>query len=627
MLRLLQNLSSYFSIKTIVIFGVVIMGLVIIAFGLTMNYLSSAIKSDQNTLKHIISLEKQNQTILNTIKDLNYLDTQILMSSSLENLEKFEKELLKNQKYDLILAFYQNDDYISKHNLEVKNISTLINKEINIQNKIYESKSIILFYENNLVEYKNKIEKHIKNISIETESIYGIASLAMQRYNRKIKNIHNYKNDNLNKIMTLTKDLDSSILKLPTLIYSIINANNEDIINSINANNLSQLSLLIENSLIKIMKFESFINNFEDSIEKINSEYRQINELRTFIIISKKQLLKENRKIEKLILIKNDINRKIFKNLDILNNISNGIKIDILNHSDKVSKQTTLIIFIVGIIFLTLISLSAATLISRINVPLSFILKYINGITLNKRSLSSHLPIFRDDEFGKLSKSFNKMTETINTNIKEIEHLNKEIVNTQKEVIFTMGAIGESRSKETGNHVKRVAEYSRLLAIKYGLDEQTSELLKEASPMHDIGKVGIPDSILKKPGVLVGQEWKIMKTHAALGYEMLKYSKREILKTAAIVAYEHHEKWDGTGYPRGLKGKDIHIYGRITAVADVFDALGSDRCYKKAWPLIEIEQYFIENRGKHFDPDLIDVFFNNIDEFLLIRKKYEDTFD
>lgn len=627
MLKLLQNLSSYFSIKTIVIFGVVIMGLVIVAFAFTMNYLSSAIKDDQNTLKHIITLEKQNQNILNTIKDLNYLDSQILMSSSLSNLQKYEKDLLSNKKYNFISGIFVNDNYIKKHNIEVKKISKLINKEINIQNKIYESKSVILFYINNLNEYKNKIEKHIKNISIETESIYGIASLATQRYNRKVKKTGNYANYNLGKIMTLTKDLDSSILKLPTFIHSIINANNDDIINSIKANNLSQISLLIENSLIKIKEFESFIKNLKNSISKIDSEYRQINELSTFIIISKKQLLNENGNIEKLILEKNYTNREIFKKLDNLSDISNGIKIDILEHSDKVSEQTTSIIIIVGVFFLLLISLSAATLISRINVPLSFILKYINGITLNKRNLSSQLPIFRDDEFGKLSKSFNKMTDTINTNIKEIEHLNKEIVNTQKEVIFTMGAIGESRSKETGNHVKRVAEYSKLLAIKYGLSEEISELLKEASPMHDIGKVGIPDSILKKPGVLVGQEWKIMKTHAELGYEMLKHSKREILKTAAIVAYEHHEKWDGTGYPRALKGEDIHIYGRITAVADVFDALGSDRCYKKAWPLIEIEEYFIENKAKHFDPELIDVFFANIDEFLLIRKKYEDTFD
>ncbi|MEC7987201.1 MAG: HD domain-containing phosphohydrolase, partial [Myxococcota bacterium] len=145
--------------------------------------------------------------------------------------------------------------------------------------------------------------------------------------------------------------------------------------------------------------------------------------------------------------------------------------------------------------------------------------------------------------------------------------LAKEIEETQREVVFTMGAIGETRSKETGNHVKRVAEYSRLLALLYGLDEPQAELLKQASPMHDIGKVGIPDRILNKPGRLNAEEWAIMKTHARLGYDMLNHSNRPILKAAAIVAHEHHEKWSGAGYPRGLKGEEIHIFGRITAVA------------------------------------------------------------
>jgi HD-GYP domain-containing protein (c-di-GMP phosphodiesterase class II) len=183
----------------------------------------------------------------------------------------------------------------------------------------------------------------------------------------------------------------------------------------------------------------------------------------------------------------------------------------------------------------------------------------------------------------------------------EITNLNHEIENTQKEVVFTMGSIGESRSKETGNHVKRVAEYSQLLAMYYGLDDKEAEMLKQASPMHDIGKVAIPDAVLNKPGRFDEAERKIMDTHAALGYEMLKHSNRALLKTAAIVAYEHHEKWDGTGYPRGLSGENIHIYGRITALADVFDALGSDRCYKKAWDDEKIFNLFKEEKGKHFD--------------------------
>ena len=205
--------------------------------------------------------------------------------------------------------------------------------------------------------------------------------------------------------------------------------------------------------------------------------------------------------------------------------------------------------------------------------------------------------------------------------------LTQEIEDTQKEVVFTMGAIGESRSKETGNHVKRVAEYSKILALAAGLSLDEAELLKSASPMHDIGKVAIPDAVLNKPGRFNKAERAIMDTHAELGYGMIKNSDRPLLKAASIVAYEHHEKWDGTGYPNKLKGEEIHIYGRITALADVFDALGSDRVYKKAWNDKKIFNLFKEERGKHFDPNLVDLFFENLDKFLEIRAKFQDTYE
>ncbi|MDX1809414.1 MAG: PAS domain S-box protein [Sulfurospirillaceae bacterium] len=210
--------------------------------------------------------------------------------------------------------------------------------------------------------------------------------------------------------------------------------------------------------------------------------------------------------------------------------------------------------------------------------------------------------------------------------ITPIVKLNNEIIETQKDIVQTMGMIGETRSKETGLHVVRVAEYSRMLAKLYGLDEQESELLWQASPMHDIGKVGIEDAILNKPGKLSTQEYEIMKTHSQIGYDMLKKYDRDILKAAAIVAYTHHEKWDGTGYPNGLKGEDIHIFGRITAVADVFDALGHDRVYKKAWADEQIFDFFKEERGKHFDPKLVDLFFQHIDMFKEIRNTLKDNF-
>lgn len=211
--------------------------------------------------------------------------------------------------------------------------------------------------------------------------------------------------------------------------------------------------------------------------------------------------------------------------------------------------------------------------------------------------------------------------------LREVEDLQQEIIDTQREVVFTMGAIGESRSRETGNHVKRVAEYSKLLALHVGLDEDEAERLKQASPMHDIGKVAIPDAILNKPGRFDAEERRIMDTHARIGYDMLKHSQRPLLRCAAIVAHEHHEKWDGSGYPRGLAGEQIHIYGRITAIADVFDALGSARCYKSAWDDERIFALFRAERGAQFDPQLVDLFFQHLEQFLAIRARLRDHFD
>lgn len=223
-----------------------------------------------------------------------------------------------------------------------------------------------------------------------------------------------------------------------------------------------------------------------------------------------------------------------------------------------------------------------------------------------------------------VSLTMDEVEAKIEEGLVEVNALNAEIEDTQREIIFTMGAIGERRSKETGNHVKRVAEYCKILALHYGLDEQESEMLKLASPMHDIGKIAIPDTVLNKPGRFDEEERRIMDTHSMMGYEMLKHSTRPLLKMAAIVAKEHHEKYDGTGYPDNKIGEDIHIYGRITALADVFDALGSARVYKPAWDDEKIFALFKEERGKHFDPKLVDIFFEHLGEFLHVRNNMKD---
>jgi response regulator RpfG family c-di-GMP phosphodiesterase len=202
--------------------------------------------------------------------------------------------------------------------------------------------------------------------------------------------------------------------------------------------------------------------------------------------------------------------------------------------------------------------------------------------------------------------------------------LNQEIIDTQKEVIFTLGEVIETRSRETGNHVRRVADISYLLALKAGLGKEQAELLRLASPMHDIGKVGIPDGILLKPGRLTPKEFEIIQHHAETGFHLLGNSRREILEAAAIAARQHHERWDGQGYPAGLKGEQIHIFGRITALADVFDALLHERVYKSAWGPERVMAYITAERGKQFDPVLVDVLIENSREFIAIDESFPD---
>jgi len=204
-------------------------------------------------------------------------------------------------------------------------------------------------------------------------------------------------------------------------------------------------------------------------------------------------------------------------------------------------------------------------------------------------------------------------------------HLQAEIEETQREIVYMLGEAVETRSRETGNHVKRVAEISKLLALETGLGEDEAEIVRLASPLHDVGKIGIPDYILNKPGKHTPEEWEVMQTHAMLGHEMLKNSKKRILRSGAEIALEHHEKWNGQGYPYGKKQDEIALVGRITAVADVFDALGSDRCYKKAWPLDRIIDLLKEERGEHFDPALVDNLLANMDKIVNIRDRYVDV--
>ena len=200
----------------------------------------------------------------------------------------------------------------------------------------------------------------------------------------------------------------------------------------------------------------------------------------------------------------------------------------------------------------------------------------------------------------------------------------EEIERTQKDLMYIVGDAIEARSRETGAHVKRVAKICELMAKKLHLPDDFVKAIKLAAPLHDIGKVAIPESILHKPGKLTPEEWETMKTHAEIGGELLGRSDTVVAKAGARLARGHHENWDGSGYPGGYSGESIPLEARIMAVADVFDALGSKRSYKEPWPDKEIINYMTEQSGKKFQPCLVDLLLENYEEFAAIRKEFPD---
>lgn len=200
----------------------------------------------------------------------------------------------------------------------------------------------------------------------------------------------------------------------------------------------------------------------------------------------------------------------------------------------------------------------------------------------------------------------------------------RELDETRLEIIRRLGRAAEYRDNETGLHIIRMSQYSQIIGMADGMTESEADMLLNASPMHDIGKIGIPDQILLKPGKLTPEEWKIMKTHSTIGAEILSGHESELMQVAREIALHHHEKWDGSGYPNGQTGDEIPLVGRIVAIADVFDALTTVRPYKKAWKVEDAVDYIAQNRASHFDPRLVDLFMKCLPEILTIRAKYPE---
>lgn len=306
------------------------------------------------------------------------------------------------------------------------------------------------------------------------------------------------------------------------------------------------------------------------------------------------------------------------------------VELDVSDYHDQ-AFQYLMILFGVIAVFTIILTRQMSRIIEKyVRKPLLSLIHLAKSVFYRTDSVDK--VTFQSEEFEEVASQFRKFGMELKERESRIEEksqafqsLSHEIDTTLKETLFAMGEAEERRSRETANHTRRVVEYSRLLGELNGLESEAVNVLMAAAPLHDIGKIGIPDSILLKPERLSDEERRIMQTHASIGYEILRHSERDVLQAAAMIAYQHHERWDGNGYPRGIRGEDIHIYGRIVAIVDVFDALGTRRVYKEPWKLEEIWQYFSGESGKAFDPKLVELFLANRERFeALYRAHYVD---
>lgn len=257
-----------------------------------------------------------------------------------------------------------------------------------------------------------------------------------------------------------------------------------------------------------------------------------------------------------------------------------------------------------------------------------FIKKPINKIILLNRVrnfIQLRRAIVRlNDQEKYLRIQVDKATESLRKSIDELTQSYIILEQKEHETLRVLSRTAEYKDEETANHVKRVSAYAVLMAKRLNLDETQQNILHYAAPLHDLGKVGTPDHILLKPGKLTDDEMTIMREHATIGANILQDSTNPYLQAGHIIAMNHHEKYDGSGYPQGLSGEDIPLFGRIVAIADVFDALTSVRPYKKAWPFDEAIDFLHQNASLHFDPVLVDLFTLDLDEVHAIHTKYQD---
>jgi response regulator RpfG family c-di-GMP phosphodiesterase len=277
---------------------------------------------------------------------------------------------------------------------------------------------------------------------------------------------------------------------------------------------------------------------------------------------------------------------------------------------------------------LWILAVSVALLTTFLSIFIGYVIRPLErlagtiGMITETNDLTQRAQIEVDDEIGTLAYKFNAMVSTLQENYRQLElagqaekRARQTAVEREQETLSLLGSVSDFRDEETGDHLRRIGSLAGLFADLLGLDADRRDLLVNGAPLHDIGKIAIPDAVLLKKGRLTPEEFEVIKRHAALGHALLKDAKSGYLSEGATIALTHHEKWDGSGYPNGLAGEDIPLSGRIVSLIDVFDALTSERPYKEAWPAERAFEAIAEQRGKHFDPRLVDLFVDNFDAF------------
>lgn len=322
--------------------------------------------------------------------------------------------------------------------------------------------------------------------------------------------------------------------------------------------------------------------------------------------------------------------RKLFKSVTTANDGLQGLE-------KYNSFQYDLVITDINMPYMNGLEMSAQ--IKEIN-PSQNLLIVSGGTEVNDFSTSISIGIdgyvIKPIEFNQLNKVLYKISKNINNNKllleyqkdleKKVSERTKEIQKTRLDIIRCLGRASDYRDNETGLHIIRMSHYSRILTrALFPQNKGFINLIYNASPLHDVGKIGIPDAILLKPGKFNSEEWEIMKKHTLYGSEIISNEDSKLMRIAKEIAITHHEKWDGSGYPAGLKGNDIPMSGRIVAVADVFDALTTIRPYKSAWSVDEAIKYINDESGKHFDPQIVQAFNLVINQFIQIKANYEEN--